>query len=110
MDINYISQYIEDSILDILYRNREEELYTEKGKEDKELEKIKKENSIDYNELLRGINKIPSEFKEIRENIIEMLDAYITRENLIMTHDNEKFYKIGFCDGIRIILEIQKNK
>ena len=110
MDINYKSQYIEDSILDILYRNREEELYTEKGKEDKELEKIKKENSIDYNELLRGINKIPSEFKEIRENIIEMLDAYITRENLIMTHDNEKFYKIGFCDGIRIILEIQKNK
>ena len=35
-----------------------------------------------------------------REEIIEALE----RENLIMAHDNEKFYKIGFCDGIRTIL------
>lgn len=32
------------------------------------------------------------------------------RENLIMTHDNEKFYKAGFCDEIRIILENLKNR
>lgn len=39
-----------------------------------------------------------------REEIIEALESYLTRENLIMAHDNEKFYKIGFCDGIRTIL------
>lgn len=41
---------------------------------------------------------------------IKDIDKYVMRENLIMAHDNEKFYKAGFCDGIRIILENLKNK
>lgn len=31
-------------------------------------------------------------------------------ENLILAHDNEKFYKASFCDGFKIILENLKNK
>lgn len=38
-----------------------------------------------------------------------IMDKLLERENLIMAHDNEKFYKIGFCDGITTILENIKN-
>lgn len=32
------------------------------------------------------------------------------RQNSLVAYDNEKFYKNGFCDGIKIILEALKNE
>ena len=32
------------------------------------------------------------------------------RQNSLIAYDNEKFYKNGFCDGIKIILESLKNE
>ena len=74
---------------------------------------------MEENGKLIGIACAKLAIKELIENKVpitpmiigyEMFAIYVMRENLIMTHDNEKFYKAGFCDGIRIILENLKSK
>lgn len=110
LKIKDIEKYIDDDIVDTIFKAREEELYSKKGKsDDTEIKSIKEDYPVDYNKLLVAINNLPPHFNNTREGIIEALESYLTRENLIMAHDNEKFYKIGFCDGIRIILESIKN-
>ena len=106
MKIKDIEEYIDDEILETIFREREEELYTERGKkEDLEIKKIKEDYPVDYDRLLIAIKNLPPNFHNTREGIIEALENYLTRETLIMAHDNEKFYKAGFCDGVRTILE-----
>lgn len=108
--IKDIEKYIDDNMLDTIFREREEELYNEREKnEDIEISKIKKQYFVDYDKLLVAIKNLPPHFHNTREGIIEALENYTMRENLIMAYDNEKFYKTGFCDGIRTILEGMKN-
>lgn len=108
--IKDIEKYIEDEMINIIFREREEGLYSRKeNQDDAELISIKEDYPVDYDKLLVAINNLPPHFNNTREGIIEALESYLTRENLIMTHNNEKFYKIGFCDGIRTILENIKN-
>lgn len=105
-----VKKYIDDDMLELIFREREEEIYQEKNKENIDVKKIKENNKTNYEQLLKIIKEIPKEFKEIQEKIIEALGKYVARENLIMAYDNEKFYKIGFCDGIRTIIENTTNK
>ncbi len=96
LKIEDINKYIEDSILDTIFRNRQEELYKENKKEDLEIIKIKEEYTVDYERLLIAIKNLPPHFQNTREGIIEALENYLIRENLIVAHDNEKFYKARF--------------
>jgi hemoglobin-like flavoprotein len=74
-------------------------------------EKIKKEDySVDYEKLLIAIKNLLPHFNNTREGIIKVLENYSTRKPLIIAYDNEKFYKAGFCDRIRIILERKNSK
>ena len=110
LKIKDIEKYIDDDIINIIFREREEELYSRKENQyDAEVIGIKEDYPVDYDKLLVTINNLSPHFNNTREGIIAVLESYLTRENLIMAHDNEKFYKIGFCDGIRIILENIKN-
>lgn len=110
LKIKDIEKYIDDEMINIIFREREEELYSRKGKlDDAEIRNIKEDYPVDYDKVLETINNLPPHFNNTKEGIIETLESYLTRENLIMAHDNEKFYKIGFCDGIRTILENIKN-
>lgn len=102
-------KYINDDMLELIFRAREGEIYEEKEKEDIDVKKIKENNKTDYEQLLKIIKEIPKEFKEIQEKIVEALGKYLMRENSIIACDNEKFYKIGFCDGIRTIIENTEN-
>lgn len=104
-----VKKYVNDDMLELIFREREEEIYKEKKKEDIDVKKIKENCKTDYEQLLKTIKDTPEEFREIQEKIIKALEKYIMRENLIMACDNEKFYKVGFCDGIRIIIENTKN-
>lgn len=107
---NDIENYIDDSILDSIFREREEELYyTTKSKEDTKIKEIKKQYTTDYQKLMLTIKNLPSHFHNIREDIIKALEDYRIREDLLVAYDNEKFYKIGVCDGIGLILESLKN-
>ncbi len=110
LKIKDIEKYIDDPLLDSIFREREEELYIECKNEDEDIIEIKQNYDIDCEKLINKIKNLPPHFNNTREEIIKSLDKYVMRENLIMAHDNEKFYKAGFCDGIRIILESLKNK
>ena len=71
-------------------------MYKENKKEDLEIIKIKEEYTVDYERLLIAIKNLPPHFQNTREGIIEALENYLIRENLIVAHDNEKFYKARF--------------
>lgn len=97
--IKDIEKYIDDEMINIIFREREEGLYSRKeNQDDAEVISIKEDYPVDYDKLLVAINNLPPHFNNTREGIIEALESYLTRKNLIMAHDNEKFYKIGFCD------------
>lgn len=94
--IKDIEKYIEDEMLDTIFREREEQLYQQKEVENTEINKIKEEYSTDYEKLLTAVKNIPPHFNNTRERILKTLDEYITRENLLMAYDNEVFYKSRF--------------
>ena len=110
LKIKDIEKYIDDSLLESIFREREDELYVELKNEDEDIIEIKQKYDVDYEKLINKIKNLPPHFNNTREEIIKSLDKYIMRENLIRAYDNEKFYKAGFCDGIRIIIEKIKNK
>lgn len=104
MKIRDIEKYTNDTMLNTIYKEREDTI--SEIKEDKEeLSKIKEKYPVDYEKLLDYINNIPPHFRNIRENLLNAIDIYSMRENLLSANENEKFYKIGFCDGIRTIIE-----
>lgn len=105
MKIKDLENYITDNILDTIYREREDNISTRNKEDEKAIAKIEERYPMNYEKLLNCINNLPPHFRNIREDILNSLDTYSMRENLIAAHDNEKFYKIGFCDGIRTILE-----
>lgn len=105
MNIKDIEKYINDTMLNIIYKEREDTISEIKEEDKDELSKIKEKYPVDYEKLLDYINNIPPYFKNIRANILNAVDIYSMRENLLSAYENEKFYKIGFCDGIRTIIE-----
>lgn len=100
-----LKNYISNDILDSIFNEREEEVHNRKIKV-AELEEIKKDNTMTYEKLIEVIKNLPPHFKNCRESILKALDQYSERENLIQSFDNEKFYKVGFCDGIKMIIDI----
>lgn len=105
MKLKDLEKYVNDSILDSIYKEREDFIFELNNEEKMEIAKIKERYPIDYEQLITCINNIPPHFKNIRENILKSLDIFSMRENLLSAYNNEKFYKIGFCDGIRTIIE-----
>lgn len=94
-----------ESILDTIYNEREDSISKINENDKEELSKITKRYPVDYEQLLITIKNLPPCFKNTRENILKTLDDYLMRENLLSSHENKKFYKTGFRDGIRIVLE-----
>lgn len=104
-----LENYISDNIVDSIFKEREEKIYNTKIKMT-ELEEIKNNNTMTHEKMIEIIRNLPPYFKNCRENILEALEQYSERQNLIQSFDNEKFYKVGFCDGIKMILDILKKE
>lgn len=63
LKIKDIEKYIDDNTLDIIFKAREEELYSKKGKPDEaEIKSIKEDYPVDYDKLLVAINNLPLHF------------------------------------------------
>lgn len=106
--LSNIEEHIDEDMIDSIFREREEKLSTRTKEDKKEIMKISNRYPIKYEEILSIINNLPENLK--KEDIIKKFDDYCMKENLITAYENEKFYKIGFCDGIRTVLENLKNK
>ena len=105
-----ITDFIDNSLLDTIYREREDSLYQHTEIDNKNIKEITKNLPITYEDLLVAIKNLPPHFNSTREFILEKLEGYIERQNSLIAYYNEKFYKNGFCDGIKIILEALKNE
>lgn len=94
--IKDIQEYTEDTMVETIFRQREDELYNTKEKDNEEIKKITKNYPVDYERLIVMIKNLPPHFNNTRENILKAFDNYCMRENLIMALNNEKFYKARF--------------
>lgn len=106
--LSNIQEHIDDKILNSIFKEREEKLHTRTEEDKKEILDISKKYPANYEEILSIINNLPENIE--KDNIITKFDNYCMKENLITAYENEKFYKIGFCDGIRTVLENLKNE
>ena len=93
LKIKDIEEYIEDSMLDTIFNEREDEVYRKTQKDNERISKITEKYSIDYDRLISIIKALLPHFKNTRETIIKALEEYLMRENLIMAYENEKSYK-----------------
>lgn len=94
LKIKDIEKYIDDTMLETIFRKREEELYNDNQITNEEVAEITQEYSVDYEKLIIAIKNLPPHFHNTREGILEKLEEYRQRENQVMAYENEKFYKI----------------
>ncbi len=104
-----ITDFVDNSLLDTIYREREDSLYQHTKIDNENIKEITKNLPITYEDLLVAIKNLPPHFNNTREFILERLEGYMERQNSLTAYDNERFYKNGFCDGIQIILEALKS-
>ena len=105
-----ITDLVDNSLLDTIYREREDSLYQHAEIDNENIKETTKNLPITYEDLLVAIKNLPLHFNNTREFILERLEGYMERQNSLTAYDNERFYKNGFCDGIQIILEALKNE
>lgn len=105
VSLKEIKDIITDDKLNVFFLKREEELNTLTPEERKKSSERVKEYKIDYNNILNAINNVPPCFEETRKNIIKTIEKYLEKNRILQSYDNERFYKVGFCDAIAFILE-----
>lgn len=105
MSIDNAEKDTNESLLDTIYNEREDSISEITEADKKEFSKIKEKYPVNYEKLLNIIKNLPPQFNNTRENILNTLDNYLMRENLLSAYENRKFYKTGFRDGIRVIIE-----
>ena len=92
--IKDIEEYIDDTMLETIFRQREENIYNNNKMASEQITEITEEYTVDYEKLIIAIKNLPPHFHNTREGILEKLEEYPKRENQIMAYDDKKFYKI----------------
>lgn len=103
-----LESYITDDILDELFFEREDKIY--------DLEEIEKQKEIFTNDkqcnekLQIALNNLPDCLEEVSKGIKESVAKKVQAQNEILAYFYEKFYKVGFCDGMSLILKCVNKK
>ena len=105
VSLKEIKDIITDDKLDSFFLKREEELNTLTPEERKRRFERVKEYKVNYKDILNAIDNVPPCFEETRENIIKTIEKYLEKDRILQSYDNERFYKVGFCDAITFLLE-----
>lgn len=93
--------YSYNNLLNKIFEQREIEIYEIKQNE----RKLLLQKSKEYSNIFISINNIPNAFKETRKGIKDNITKYLETFNEIQGIENEKFYKEGFSDAIKLILD-----
>lgn len=102
MNKNFNDFYAKNKdILDELFKQRENEIYSIKYNE----RKVLSQSNNEYNDIFIAINNIPNGFTETRSNIQSSITKYLEKLNEFQGMENEKFYKEGFSDAINLIFD-----
>ena len=103
MDLDKI---ITDKFLNIIYNYRFRSIYKKLLYETKINEKQKN----NYIAILYAIDNVPPCFTSTRKNIKEKVDTYVKSVKELDYYKNINFYKSGFEDGYKFVLELQKQE
>lgn len=91
-----------ENILDLIFNARSEEL-AKLTKEDREfLDSPEVDINKDFLDFLDSINELP---KELQDTIIEKVNTCCDTVDLIHAYYYKKYYKLGFSECLRLILE-----
>ena len=91
-----------NNILDFIFDARSEEL-AKITEEDKEFLNSPKNNiNKDYENFIDSLNELPEETKK---GIKEKADKYIDTNNFMHYYFYSKYYKLGFSECLKLILE-----
>lgn len=96
------------SILNDLFVSREENICALTEFDKKRIKELTKNNDT-YQMLLDKIEDISTDDIS-KSKVRDSLESYIDKVNVIVSYENEKFYKIGFADAMNLILECIKIK
>lgn len=89
------------SILDLFFSQREDKIYQSTENEKELLQK----KSEDYSKIYIALDNIPEVFEETRKGIETNIETYIDTLSSVQAMENEKFYKTGFSDAIKLITD-----
>ena len=96
------------SILNDLFVSREENICALTEFDKKRIKELTKNNDT-YQMLLDKIEDISTDDIS-KSKVRDSLESYTDKVNVIVSYENEKFYKIGFADAMNLILECIKIK
>ena len=97
-----LKSFQEESIIDSWYNARAEDLYILNDVDRKKIAEITKGEDT-YQKIANEISKRAKE--DDMERILEKIDKHCNKLINIGGYENEKFYKVGFMDGINLIIE-----
>lgn len=97
-----LKSFQEESVIDSWYNTRAEDLYILNDVDKKKIAEITKGEDT-YKKITNEISKIAKE--DDKEIILEKIDKHCNKLINIGGYENEKFYKVGFMDGINLIFE-----
>ena len=104
MEKNTISEMLDNvDMLDIIFKAREDELGKTTEEDKKNLKAIKSEINIKYVAYKNALDNIPNGFTNIKREIIDKFNEYIESINRREGYYNEKYYKEGLKDGLRLL-------
>ena len=98
-----IENLVTDSFLSIIYNNKFN-LISQKIRLNSSAG-LKQENN--YTNILYAIENVPPCFNSTRKNIKAKVDTYIDYSKELDYYKNEEFYKSGFIDGYKFLLELE---
>lgn len=93
---------IESNILNDLFVSREENICALTEIDKKRIKELTKNNDT-YQMLLDKLDELSND-DIAKAKVKDSLESYIDKVNIISSYENEKFYKIGFADGINLLI------
>lgn len=97
-----LKSFQEESVIDSWYNTRAKDLYVLNDVDKQKIVEITKGEDT-YQKIADEISKMTKE--DDKERILEKIDKHCNKLVNIGSYENEKFYKVGFIDGINLIIE-----
>lgn len=97
-----LKSFQKESVIDAWFNARVEDLYTLNEIDKKKLEAMTKKEGR-YQDIENEISRLIKE--NDRKRILKKIDEYYSKLVNIGDYENEKFYKVGFMNGINLIIE-----
>lgn len=105
-----LDEVTNDSILNIIFMNKVNAISSLSKLDKQNIAHLIETRNKSYRDIQNAIENVPPCFSITRENIREKVDKHVNSIQELQYYFNEKFYKTGFIDGYKFLLEILKSE